>query len=236
MRASRVRVAAAAGVLVLMAWAGLAAAAGGWGWLGVRIRDLSEQEMEEISKRHGIREGFGAMIVEVIPDTPAEGAGLRSGDLVVALGNRPVVDTRALQRFVASAGVGETVALTVLRRDEGRRRLIPVRLAPMPEAVAAERIAAEFGFLVREPEAQGELGGVRPSAPPSVTGVLPRSRAAAAGMKVGDVLVEVNGRPVLTLQAVREALLSVRENGPLALVIRRGGDRVSLLLRGAEAP
>jgi len=46
----------------------------------------------------------------------------------------------------------------------------------------------------------------------------------------------VNGRPVLTLQAVREALLSVRENGPLALVIRRGGDRVSLLLRGAEAP
>ena len=235
MRASRVRVAAAAGVLVLVAWAGLAAAAGGWGWLGVRIRDLSEQEMEEISKAHGIREGFGAMIVEVIPDTPAEGAGLRSGDLVVALGNRPVVDTRALQRFVASAGVGETVALTVLRRYEGRRRLIPVRLAPMPEAVAAERIAAEFGFLVREPEAQGEPGGVRPSAPPSVTGVLPRSRAAAAGMKVGDVLVEVNGRPVLTLQAVREALLSVRENGPLALVIRRGGDRVSLLLRGAEA-
>ena len=240
MRASRVRVAAAAGVLVLVAWAGLAAAAGGWGWLGVRIRDLSEQEMEEISKAHGIREGFGAVIVEVIPDTPAEGAGLRSGDLVVALGDRPVVDTRTLQRFVASAGVGETVALTVLRRDEGRRRLIPVRLAPMPEAVAAERIAAEFGFLVREPEAQGELGGARPSAPPSappsVTGVLPRSRAAAAGMKVGDVLVEVNGRPVLTLQAVREALLSVRENGPLALVIRRGGDRVSLLLRGAEAP
>src|SRR3990167_5004568 len=235
MGASRVRVAGAAGVLVLVAWAVLAAAAGEWGWLGVRIRDLSEQEMEEISRAHGIREGFGAMIVEVIPDTPAEGAGLRSGDLVVALGNRPVVDTRALQRFVASAGVGETVALTVLRRDEGRRRLIPVRLAPMPEAVAAERIAAEFGFLVREPEAQGELGGVRPSAPPSGTGGLPRSRAAAAGMKVGDVLVEVNGRPVLTLQAVREALLSVRENGPLALVIRRGGDRVSLLLRGAEA-
>src|SRR3972149_6824845 len=134
MRASRVRVAAAAGGLVLMAWAGLAAAAGGWGWLGVRIRDLCEQEMEEISKRHGIREGFGAMIVEGIPDTPAASAGLRSEDLVVALGDRPVVDTRALQRFVASAGVGETVALTVLRRDEGRRRLIPVRLAPMPEA------------------------------------------------------------------------------------------------------
>ena len=236
MRASRVRVAAAAGVLVLVAWAGLAAAAGGWGWLGVRIRDLSEQEMEEISKRHGIREGFGAMIVEVIPDTPAASAGLRSEDLVVALGDRPVVDTRALQRFVASAGVGETVALTVLRRDEGRRRLIPVRLAPMPEAVAAERIAAEFGFLVREPEARGEVGGARPSAPPSVTGVLPRSRAAAAGMKVGDVLVEVNGRPVLTLQAVREALLAVSAESPLPLVLRRAGRHLSIVLDGSQGP
>ena len=37
-----------------------------WGWLGVRIRDLSEQEMEDISKRFGLREGFGAVIVEVI--------------------------------------------------------------------------------------------------------------------------------------------------------------------------
>src|SRR3972149_10404557 len=116
MRAARVRVGAAAGIPVLVAWAGLAAAAAGWGWLGVRIRDLSEQEMEEISKAHGIREGFGAMIVEVIPDTPAEGAGLRSGDLVVALGNRPVGDTRTLQRFVASPGVGEKVGLAVLRR------------------------------------------------------------------------------------------------------------------------
>ncbi len=236
MRASRVRVAAAAGVLVLVAWAGLAAAAGGWGWLGVRIRDLSEQEMEEISRTHGIREGFGAVIVEVIPDTPAEGAGLRSGDLVVALGDRPVVDTRTLQRFVASAGVGETVSLSVLRRDEGRRRLIPVRLAPMPEAVAAERIAAEFGFLVREPEAQGELGGARPSAPPSVTGVLPRSRAAAAGMKVGDVLVEVNGRPVLTLQAVREALAGVSVDRPLPLVVSRDRERVFLTLEAPRAP
>lgn len=236
MRASRVRVAAAAGVLVLVAWAGLAAAAGGWGWLGVRIRDLSEQEMEEISKRHGIREGFGAMIVEVIPDTPAASAGLRSEDLVVALGDRPVVDTRALQRFVASAGVGETVALTVLRRDEGRRRLIPVRLAPMPEAVAAERIAAEFGFLVREPEARGELGGARPAPLPSVSGVFPGSRAAAAGIKVGDVLVEVNGRPVLTLQAVREVLAGVSLDRPLPLVVSRDRERVVLTLEAPRAP
>ena len=41
-----------------------------WGWLGVRIRDLSEQEMEEISQKHGLREGFGVVIVEVMKETP----------------------------------------------------------------------------------------------------------------------------------------------------------------------
>ena len=52
-------------VCVVLAQAG--SATGRWGWLGVRVRDLSEQEMAEISTRHGIREGFGAMIVEVLP-------------------------------------------------------------------------------------------------------------------------------------------------------------------------
>jgi len=55
-----------------------------WAWLGVRIRDMSEQEMEEISRRHGIREGFGVVIVEVLADSPAAGAGLKNGDVVVA--------------------------------------------------------------------------------------------------------------------------------------------------------
>src|SRR5881397_3966499 len=118
-----------------------------WGWLGVRIRDLSEQEMDEISHKHGLREGFGALIVEVLKETPADAAGLKDGDLVVAFKNRPVVDTRALQRYVASASVGETVTLTVLRHDQGRRP-VEVRIGPMPEAVAADRVAAEYGFLL----------------------------------------------------------------------------------------
>src|SRR3990172_7640529 len=80
-----------------------------WGWLGVRIRDLSEQEMEEISTRHGIREGFGALIVEVLKDTPAARGGLKKGDLVVAFRARLVVDPRGLQRLVAAPPAGQEV-------------------------------------------------------------------------------------------------------------------------------
>lgn len=221
------------GLLALLLVGALAApvaqAATRWGWLGVRIRDLSEQEMEEISKRFGMREGFGAVIVEVIKETPAADAGLRPGDLVVAFRNRPVVDTRSLQRAIASTTVGETIPLTVLRREEGRQP-VQVKIGPMPASVAAERVAFEYGFLVRDPEAQPELGGARSPAALSVAAVLPRSRAERAGLRVGDVLTEVNGRPVVTLDAVREALLAAGPDGPLPLVVRRDRERVPVTL------
>ena len=223
----------ALGALALLACL-VAAAPGGdasarWGWLGVRIRDLSEQEMNEISQRHGIREGFGVMIVEVMKETPAETSGLRDGDIVVGFRDRPVVDTRALQRLISRAGVGETVQLTVLRRDVGRRP-IAVRLAPMPEPVAAERVSSEFGFLVRDPEAGPGAGARSPGTLPAVAVVFRGSRAEAAGLKVGDVLVEVNGRPVVTLEAVRAALVETPLERPLPLTVRRDEAQVPLVV------
>jgi serine protease Do len=207
-----------------------------WGWLGVRIRDLSEQEMDEISQKHGLREGFGAMIVEVLKETPAETSGLRTGDVVVAFRDRPVVDTRSLQRYIASTNVGEKVPITVLRKNEGRRP-VTVSIGLMPDTVAAERVAAEFGFFVRETEASGDLGPPRrvAGAPPTVAGVLPRSRAEAAGLQAGDVLVEVNGRGVETITAVHEALLGVTVDSPLSLVVRRDRERVAVRIAGLPA-
>ena len=130
-------------VLVTLAFVASTVDARPWSWLGVRIRDLSEQEMEEIAARHGIREGFGVVIVEVIADTPAARAGMRSGDIVVAFGERPIVETQLLQRLIAAAPVDAESKLTVLRADG--RRALRVRLTSMPPNVAGDRVAAEFG-------------------------------------------------------------------------------------------
>jgi len=202
------------------------AEAASWGWIGVRIRDLSEQEMEEISLRHGIREGYGAFIVEVLRDTPAAQSGLKPGDLVVAFKDGPVVDSRSLQRLVAATPVGEEVSLTVLRGDEGRRRL-SVRLGTMPPEVVAQRVAAEFGFLVQEAgsEAEARLGSA-----PTVAVVVKGSRAERGGLQIGDLIVEVNGRPVLSRQAVGEALAEATLDQPLKLAVRREGQRLVLTL------
>lgn len=219
--------------LALLLAHGLAeAAAPRWGWMGVRIRDLSEQEIEEISQKFGLREGFGAVIVDVIEDAPAATSGLKAGDVVVAVRGKPVVDTRALQRFIATADIGETVPITVLRRNEGRRP-VSVRLGPMPDDAVANRVAAEYGFSLSEPS---ELNSPRRSAGGlSVNVVIPKSRAEIAGLKAGDVLVEIAGRPVDTMAAVRDVLKTVTPDDPLALVVQRDQARVPIAMERARS-
>jgi len=214
--------------LLLVAVAASAVDAAQWAWLGVRIRDLSEQEGDEISKRHGLREGFGVLIIEVMEGTPAEKAGLKNGDLVVAFEDRPVTETRLLQRLIASAGPGRDVRLTILRA-EGRRRL-DVKLASMPRSVVGDRIGAEFGFVLREPET-ATPSALSVGTLPTVAVIVPRSPADRAGLQVGDTILEVGERAVLTREEMREALADAGLEAPLRLTFARGSNRLSVTLR-----
>lgn len=213
----------AVAVLLLLALVA-AADARSWAWLGVRIRDLSEQEMEELSARHGLREGFGVMVVEVLEGTAAARAGIRAGDIVVAFGDRPVTETRALQRLVAAAPTDRDSRLTVLRR-EGRQP-ITVRLTPMPRDVLGERVAAEFGFALR-----GDGPGEDPQLAregPVVGAVLRGGAAERAGLQAGDVLLQVAERAVVSREAARDALADAPLDRPLRLVVRRGSEQLTL--------
>jgi serine protease Do len=219
----------AAGALLVLCLASGVADARPWSWLGVRIRDLSEQEMDDLATKHGIREGFGVVIVDVMEGTPAARAGIKSGDIIVAFDDRPVTETRGLQRMIASGPVERDARLTVLRA-EGRRALA-VRLMPMPRAVAGERVAAEYGFLLREPDGpQPELGGRRPggAGAPIVSLVVKDSAAARAGLEVGDVILQVEETAVVTRDAAREALAELAPEKALRLTVRRDDRRLAV--------
>lgn len=222
----------AALALALMLTASLAEARG-WSWLGVRIRDLSEPEMDELAKRHGIREGYGVVIVEVMEGTPAQRAGMKNGDIVVAVDERPVTDTRVLQRLIAAGPVERDARLTVLR-PEGRRPL-GVRLVAMPRTIAGERVAAEFGFILRDPDPQPEIGGRRPGGTaPTVTLVIRGSAAERAGLQTGDVILQINDTAVVTRDAAREALADLATEQPFKLTVRRGQRHLALDVPAAE--
>ena len=221
-------------VVALVLLAGAPPAEGrGWSWLGVRIRDLSEIEMDDLAKQHGIREGFGVVVVDVMEGTPAQRAGLKSGDIVVAVDDRPVTETRTLQRLIASGPVEREARLTVLR--PGGRRTLAVRLVPMPRPVAGERVAAEFGFVLREPDPQAELARRPGGAAPTVTLVVRGSAAERAGLESGDVILQINETAVVTRDAAREALADLTPEQPFKLTVRRNGRLEALDVPAADS-
>jgi serine protease Do len=221
--------------LTLLASVAAAVGAERYGWLGVRIRDLSETEAEDLAVKLGVREGYGVMIAEIMPDTPAQTAGLRAGDLIVTIDGRPVVETRALQRLVGGTPAGRELTLVVVR--EGRRRELRIRVGSMPDDAVAERVGAEFGFLVRDaaveqPGAPGAAGSAQPLV--VVTVVAERSAAARGGLRVGDRIVAVDGVAVPSLDTFRRRLRDTSLRDPLRLAVERQGEVVTVLLPPAQ--
>jgi serine protease Do len=217
--------------LVVLLLSGSAVAGEQWGWLGVRIRDLTEQETEDLSQKLGIREGYGVLIAQVMKETPAEAAGLRDGDLVVAVDGRPIVETRALQRLVGATPAGRDIALVVLR--EQARRELRVRVGRMPPEVVADRVALEFGFYVRD-VGEGQAGAPVESKVPVVAGVAERSSAARAGLLAGDRIVAINDAEVETVEAFRQRTQNLLLRDAIRLRVERKGEQVMLTLPPAQ--
>ena len=226
------RIAGISTLLLLFLTSG-AAAGEQWGWLGVRIRDLTEQEMEEIAKKVGVREGYGVLIAQVMKETPAESSGLREGDLVVAIDGRPIVETRALQRLVGATPAGRELALIVLR--EQNRQELRVRVGRMPAENVADRIAFEFGFFVRD-VSEERPADVRELRAPVVAGVAERSSAARGGLLAGDRIMAVNDVEVDTVEGFRRRAQELYLRDAVRLRVEREGESLVLILPPAQSP
>jgi serine protease Do len=224
---------AAVSALALLLLASGAPAGEQWGWLGVRIRDLTEQETEDLSKKLGIREGYGVLIAQVMKETPAEAAGLRDGDLVVAIDGRPIVETRALQRLVGGTPAGREIALVVLR--ERNRQELRLRVGRMPPEIVADRVAFEFGFFIRD-VAEDRAAAVPEPRVPVVAGVAERSSAARGGLLAGDRILAVNDVEVHTVEGFRRRAQDLLLRDAMRLRIERQGEPLTLTLPPAQPP
>jgi serine protease Do len=218
--------------LLLVTVAIPALAAERYGWLGVRIRDLSENEAEDLSVKLGVREGYGVVIAEILKDSPAETSGLRAGDLIVAIGGRPVVETRVLQRLVGATPAGQELTLVVLR--EGRRRELRLRVGAMPGEAVAERVAAEFGFQVRDTAPDEGATAAGPARPGVIAAVFERSAAERGGLRAGDRILAVDGVATASVEAVRQRLQEVELRSELRLRVERRGEPLDLTIPSVQ--
>jgi serine protease Do len=190
------------------------------GLLGVSIQDLTP----ELAKSFGLKETQGALVAKVVPGGPAEKAGILQGDVVVKFNGQPVTGSKDLSRIVATTPVGQTVAVRVTR--EGKTIDIQANVGEMEEesatAAAGDASHKTLGVSVQNltPQIAGELG-LKKNIGVVVTGVQPGSAAAEAKVRTGDVIQEINRKPVMNVTDFIQKIGKAKAGETLLLLIER---------------
>ncbi len=205
------------------------------GWLGVSIQPLDR----DLAAYLGQPDTSGVIVNSVADDSPAEKAGLRPGDILVAFGDHALEaekeeDLGSFQRLVAATPPGTKVTLQLLR--DGKRKSVATKLATQPTIDPAEA-ESDLGFQVEEITEnlyRSERLPTRDGAYVSfVTGGTP---AAEAGLNQGDVVVRMGDSPVSSLDDFRHATAKAAGAEKVLIHARRGSDlRFLLLKRGAKS-
>ncbi|NLH79264.1 MAG: Do family serine endopeptidase [Phyllobacteriaceae bacterium] len=189
------------------------------GWLGVSIQPIGR----DIADGLGLKEASGALVAQIQSGTPAAKAGLQVGDAILTVDGRKVKDSRDLARLVAGYEPGTKVNLGVVRN--GKDQTVSVELGRMPQNLTTAASAADDGAgtaatslddfgLALAPATGSDGKGL------TVTDIDPTGIAAQRGVKVGDVVLEVQGKSVATVADVTGAIRAAKADGRKAVLLR----------------
>jgi serine protease Do len=188
-------------------------------WLGVVVQPVTREAAGSL----GLSDDRGALVSEVVVASPAAAAGLKPGDVIVAVDGQPVAEARDLPRLVAGRPVGSAAQVTFLRG--GKRQTVRLVLGELPEERVAARSEEEGGLGLTVRDLTADLArelGLPGAGGVAITAVEAGTEAERAGLKKGDRILEVNRRPVASAAEVREALSEAGRGGAILLLVRRG--------------
>jgi len=196
------------------------------GYLGVSIQTMTPALASEFN----LKEAHGALVGDVVPDSPAAKAGIKAGDVVLQFNGKPIADSHRLQLMAADTKPGTTVPVEVLR-DGARQTLnVTVKLLPGTEEVAENNADNDkdtgtlngVGVADVDQQSRREFNIPHNVAGAVITQVDPASPSAEAGLKAGDVIEEINHHAVKSADdavkltekpASKHTLLRVWANG-----------------------
>jgi len=207
------------------------------GWLGVVIQEVTR----DLAESFGMATASGALVSQILPDSPAANSELQVGDVIVAFNGSPVNTSSALPPLVGRVRAGADADVQVMR--EGNRETVVVNIGELPQAdVLAARSGNnqphkdddKLGLTVIEPsEEEREAAGVTENGV-MVTEIAEDSAAAKAGIAAGDFIMRLDGKVVADLQAYREITREVEAGSSVAVLIQRQSRPMFLALRLPE--
>jgi serine protease Do len=204
-------------------------------WLGVLIQEITPdiQESLELDTR------MGALVADVVEGGPAEKAGIKRGDIIVRFAGDPVESQHALPTMVAYLPVGTEVEVVVIR--DRKEKTIRVKLEEMTEERAAgrmespkgeEKVTDKLGFTARAltPELAEKLE-LKGTDGVIISEVEPGSAAGEAGLRQGDVILEVDRKEVGSLDTLASVLKEVEEKKTVLFLVDRSGRTVFVAVK-----
>lgn len=163
------------------------------GWIGVTMQDLTPQ----LAQSFGISSTRGAVVADVVKGGPADAAGIKRGDIIVALQGKAITDSSALRNEVAVAGAGQEVKVTVLRDGKNQDLNVKVASQQVQDKMLAASLEKRLGVRVgpinpKETQNFGleSLKGV------AIVSVDPGGPMGAAGFEKGDLILQMNQQAI----------------------------------------
>jgi serine protease Do len=190
------------------------------GWIGVQIQPVTP----DIADSMGLKQATGALVSEPQADSPAMKAGIQSGDVITSVDDTPVHDARELARRIGTMAPGTAVKLGLIH--QGQEKIVTLTLGALPNEKQAENsqnrreipdsdlprlgLTLAPASKVSGPDSNGVV----------VTAVAAGGVAADHGFQVGDIILDVGGKPVSTPADVRKSLSDARKEGKHAVLFR----------------
>ncbi len=202
------------------------------GWLGVDMEDLSPQLAEQLGVP-GIEGGGGGgvLISQVIPGGPAEKAGLRQGDVVIAIDGRGSGSVNRLRNAIAFTEPGATIEIVYVRDRERRTARVELMDQMTGRAMAlGGTVMREFGIITR-PLREAEASSIRAAHGMVVLDVINPSRAQEAGLQRLDVILSVDGAPARSVEDLKRFFTGEQGSRERTLLLYRGGMRGTLTVK-----
>ena len=195
------------------------------GYLGVFLQDLDDPKL---ASNFGAKDSKGALVADVEKNSPADNAGIERGDIIREINGSPIDDRDTLKLKVGEAAPGSTLSVKVLRN--GSEKTLSVKVGTLENKTAAivespldTNSSSKLGVSIQDltPQVARQLNLGPTSSGVVVVQVQPNSPAAEAGIQQGDIIEEVNRKPVKSTSDFRNAL--GQSSKSVLLLIQRDG-------------